>query len=246
MTAAQNALEITELLEGILVHLPPKDILLAQRVSKYWQAVIKGSRDLQQLLFLKPVDAPVLVHSKRRKCTLCFAQLECADLSIVSNEENSQSPQKVLRLDCWVDPTTNECMSVVANPMLGPLIASSREHPGEYIFTHLPAAWSRAEASWRGMLCTQPPAKMALNVVREYNNEMVFSVEASYDVEGIRATDLEHKISQIIGQGSGLKCSKMHLIGQDTLERFETSAQIRSLPRPNQAGYRTLSVITLE
>lgn len=41
----------TELLERILVKLPMKDLLLAQRVSKKFRNVINGSKTLRQALF---------------------------------------------------------------------------------------------------------------------------------------------------------------------------------------------------
>lgn len=44
----------TELLEMILLRLPLKDLLLSQRVSPKWQAVIRGSQDLQKALFIRP------------------------------------------------------------------------------------------------------------------------------------------------------------------------------------------------
>ncbi|KAK5705721.1 hypothetical protein LTR17_021409 [Elasticomyces elasticus] len=44
----------TELLENILHHLPMKDLLLAQRVSRKWQGVIDQSKRLQQQLFFAP------------------------------------------------------------------------------------------------------------------------------------------------------------------------------------------------
>lgn len=47
----------TELLESILRFLPMKDLLLAQRVSHKWKAVITGNTELQQLLFMAPKES---------------------------------------------------------------------------------------------------------------------------------------------------------------------------------------------
>ncbi|KAF2207775.1 hypothetical protein CERZMDRAFT_102040 [Cercospora zeae-maydis SCOH1-5] len=52
--AADRALHVPELLERILLSLPMKDLLLDQRVSKYWKALIKNSPKLQQALFYRP------------------------------------------------------------------------------------------------------------------------------------------------------------------------------------------------
>lgn len=49
----------TELLENVLRHLPMKDLLLAQRVSRKWSGVIKQSKELQQALFFVPQEAEV-------------------------------------------------------------------------------------------------------------------------------------------------------------------------------------------
>lgn len=49
-TALDKVFDITELHESILSHLPPKDVLLAQRVSKTWKATINGSLMLQRAL----------------------------------------------------------------------------------------------------------------------------------------------------------------------------------------------------
>jgi len=49
-------LDTTELLNLILLHLPGRDILRLQRVSKRWFALITNSIDLQRKLFLEPLD----------------------------------------------------------------------------------------------------------------------------------------------------------------------------------------------
>lgn len=46
---------ITEIAENILVYLPMKDLLLAQRVSSGWRDLIKSSPVLQQQLFMRPI-----------------------------------------------------------------------------------------------------------------------------------------------------------------------------------------------
>lgn len=50
--AAAKVTATYELLEGILQHLPIKDIIKAKAVSKHWQAVIEGSLPLKKALFL--------------------------------------------------------------------------------------------------------------------------------------------------------------------------------------------------
>ncbi|KAK3641447.1 hypothetical protein LTR56_011260 [Elasticomyces elasticus] len=60
--AADAALAITELLESILVRVDAKTLLLSQRVSRNWGAVIEGSNTLQQKLFLQPATLDEAVN----------------------------------------------------------------------------------------------------------------------------------------------------------------------------------------
>lgn len=51
-TAARGPLATYELLEQILVMLPPKDLFIAQRVSSFWRGLICRSKDIQKQMFL--------------------------------------------------------------------------------------------------------------------------------------------------------------------------------------------------
>ncbi|KAK3638694.1 hypothetical protein LTR56_006701 [Elasticomyces elasticus] len=56
--AAFNAVLLTtELLENILQHLPTRDLLLSQRVSRKWRSIISQSADPQQQLSMLPREA---------------------------------------------------------------------------------------------------------------------------------------------------------------------------------------------
>lgn len=52
-TAAQKALAVPELLEAVLVELPPYDLLMSQKVNKDFKATVERSSKIQQKLFLK-------------------------------------------------------------------------------------------------------------------------------------------------------------------------------------------------
>lgn len=57
---SSRVLDSVELLERVLVHLPMVDILLFQRVSHKWHAVIRSSLSLQRALFMAaPPGGPV-------------------------------------------------------------------------------------------------------------------------------------------------------------------------------------------
>ena len=53
--ACHQVLSIVELAEEIMLHLPLKDLLLAQQVSRHWQSVWEGSVKIQRALFLEPM-----------------------------------------------------------------------------------------------------------------------------------------------------------------------------------------------
>ena len=52
MSAVQKVLGIPELFEAILLQLPMKSLLMAQKISKHWRATIKASKSIQKTLFL--------------------------------------------------------------------------------------------------------------------------------------------------------------------------------------------------
>ncbi|KAK5126741.1 hypothetical protein LTR85_009675 [Meristemomyces frigidus] len=58
--AVQAVFGTNELLEGILLHLPPKDVVNARRVSGSWKALIDTSISLKRSMFLAPdTDGPL-------------------------------------------------------------------------------------------------------------------------------------------------------------------------------------------
>lgn len=54
MAAVACVFDTVELFEAVLVCLPARDLLLAQRVSRRWQNVIAKSTKLQRALFFVP------------------------------------------------------------------------------------------------------------------------------------------------------------------------------------------------
>lgn len=54
MTNPNDALDIIELLEHVLKHLPPKDLIKLQRVSEKWRNTIKTAPCIRKSLFLEP------------------------------------------------------------------------------------------------------------------------------------------------------------------------------------------------
>ena len=63
-SATTTVFETYELLEMILAAIPPRKILVVQRVCKSWQAVIAQSIKIKKLLFQHADGAPVQPTSK--------------------------------------------------------------------------------------------------------------------------------------------------------------------------------------
>ena len=55
-SAASKVFGVTELLELIITHLPHKDLLLLQRVSKQWQSTIAGWTKYEEAICFKPTN----------------------------------------------------------------------------------------------------------------------------------------------------------------------------------------------
>ena len=64
LTAAQKVFAVRELLESILLLLPTRDLLLSQRVNRFFRNTITGSSLLQEALFLRatPADSDGIIN----------------------------------------------------------------------------------------------------------------------------------------------------------------------------------------
>ncbi|KAK5675785.1 hypothetical protein LTS10_011512 [Elasticomyces elasticus] len=71
-----SMLDVPELLENIILYLPLRDIVQAQRVSKHWLDSIKSSPRIQQALFLR---RSVNISSKLRQTACPVLGLQVAD-----------------------------------------------------------------------------------------------------------------------------------------------------------------------
>ena len=73
--AAARVFDTPELLERILLHLPLRDLLLAQRVRGSWRSLIDSSKKAQKALFLEPYSSLVVE--------------DCNQLWYIKNDETS-------------------------------------------------------------------------------------------------------------------------------------------------------------
>lgn len=154
--ATNAVLYTTELLENILEFLPVQDLLLAQRVSQKWKAVINKSKTLQQtlVLFLVPKPPDFLWMLERR--------------------HTNPTPKWPKRVPCTQTlpdslPAGIEQLALFQNSQLNPLIFITEEidiyqraelSGGTEVQLrkriHGPAM-KYPEASWRKMYIKQPP-----------------------------------------------------------------------------------------
>lgn len=147
-----------ELLEYILLRLPMQDILLAQRVSKQFNQVIKDSQPLRRALFLEPAlpvpggtkpEQPVLnpLLFLRRGTVLGGMHVQWrSDLTVLRVMSNPyELPEK-----------NEECMRLCNNE---PGLCLLREDGV--------ATTGYSKESWKKMLLTQPPSDVELGVERD-------------------------------------------------------------------------------
>ncbi|KXT01652.1 hypothetical protein AC578_2763 [Pseudocercospora eumusae] len=115
--ATSKVYDTVELLESILLELPIRDVLLAQRVAKSWQQTISGSIKLQRSLFFKPMAVLTASQSGPRDDiqflaldTPCATVLQCPGpktllTSVLPVTKSSDST--TLHLDKSLEPNSD-------------------------------------------------------------------------------------------------------------------------------------------
>lgn len=158
-------LETAELLEMVLLRLPCKDLLLAQRVCKTWQNAINASPEIQQALCFRPLEDQrvVLDHATSQILPLrplTHAAYQADKTGIPFVELDDLRPTSTTAHDFF--KTAKDDAVIVLNPLLSRLLPRKRRgspSPSTFIFapsSHKAATLSSAQ-SWRRMSLTQPP-----------------------------------------------------------------------------------------
>ena len=162
IVAGKTVAGVPELVEMILLQLPVKDVLLAQRVDRTWQGVITGSPKLQQALFFRPcsVHKAYVTNSHYTSMQPCRSPAEC-------DPKERRFP--IARTAAHDNPywTTDgkDQVKVLLNPYIQhwgdgyDILYRNRLGKG---LGRKHAAFTRPEASWRKMLLTQPPLREAV------------------------------------------------------------------------------------
>lgn len=155
-------LQIVELLEQILLHLPQRDLLLAQRVCKRWHAVINRSNHIQQALYFLP-RPPATSSSSQPVINPLLTNAFAGYFQFLTGEES-----------IGAYTSTWGCL----------LLCSTEKRWQQRIV--------REEASWRRMLMTQPPVfdvdVLDQRIAPDY--EDCFAEEGAHNEEGVRMGEL--------------------------------------------------------
>ncbi|KAI1207710.1 uncharacterized protein F4807DRAFT_462513 [Annulohypoxylon truncatum] len=130
-SAPRKVFQDTKILEGILLYLNNRDILVnAHRVSRRWKAVIEGSAKIQCNLFLQPIPASS-AHQSRDKNLLIA--------SVVDTLFNTLFSNGVLRI-------SDTAFSIFSASTLALSMSP-----------HLKQRWLEPNASWKKMQIGRPP-----------------------------------------------------------------------------------------
>lgn len=208
-TAAERVLELPELLERILLLVPMRDLLLSQRVSKFWQALIANSLSLQQALFFKPAKnfepfIALLVDEHRDKDS---AQGPClvggvADIDVECYEEGIEwtSVAEANPLLPWDNPwfqasTDGQSRSEVVRSIRQAFEADE----SLLLWNDFPMKnETGVEPSWKRMYLCQPPETVVFVPQQDEEDDRgwhILRVEAD---EGVRLGQVANAIRSVI------------------------------------------------
>lgn len=165
--ACDEVISTRELLEAILLQLPARDILLAQRISKAFREAVERSPSIKRKLFFKPVplstnneNEPSLnpflaytAHRNERNCTIHIAN-GGVDLAARADE-----PIEDLDDTIWSQPhTISPDQSLIMFPE--PL--------------HRTGARQKLYESWRRMLVSDRPCTVEIRNTNPGPNALAF------------------------------------------------------------------------
>lgn len=225
-TACDHALQTTELLELMLLHIPPKQVLLVQRVCLNWRNTNSGSVKLQQALCFRPFQ---FKFAEGRTHTASNA-----DPEIVDGKSRRVEPEDTTRI-VHVQPSEASAEEYlhalaadtyrVANPMVTVPFGASvnvRKVVGDPERTAMVGtlqfeldAPQQSSASRQKMYLVQLPA-IEIIIARGYKDRDltyhydtghiqagVMTVSVDYVVEDLRVSKVADLVSALEGLGGG-------------------------------------------
>ena len=159
--AGPKLASIPELLAHILLYLPMRDLLLAQRVSRTFKEVIENSAAIQRALFLAPESRPTTLRETDVRVNPLLADMKsCVSIPIYNKKGHAFEPvfiegagwnTRMLRIvKCEVNTDTIGYGVPQLEMILGRL-------PGTACYDCVEAIGQSVHGSWRRMYLTQPP-----------------------------------------------------------------------------------------
>ena len=159
--AGPKLASIPELLAHILLHLPMRDLLLAQRVSRTFKEVIENSAAIQRALFLAPESQPTPLRETDVRVNPLLADMKSyISIPLYNTEGHSFKPvfiegagwntEKLRIVKCEVNTARRPIGLVQLEIVLGRL-------PGTACYDRVEAVGQSVHGSWRRMYLTQPP-----------------------------------------------------------------------------------------
>ena len=142
--------DTVELLEAILLQLPCKDVLLAQRVSRTWQSIIHGSVKLQKALFLISAHEPL--HSTKPTISL-----DGQSSALQEHANTTFLEHRTEKLAHEVAAVGRGYNDIMLNPLLQQLFPSDQAWPYTGCYSSETQALDLQDASLNKILLTQPP-----------------------------------------------------------------------------------------
>ena len=187
-SATTRTLHLPEILEQILIHLPSRDLLLAQRISRAFQLTISASPKLQRALFfspdpacpsspityLNPTTGATSAHPRPQNNRLLLRAFPGVYPTVSPVLVNLPPTREDLALgrpgkEVW---SWDVCISFPASP--------ANKSPSDSSESSLPStadpATAYPSASWRRMYLCQPPCT-ALHLVRRWRRSRLPAIE---------------------------------------------------------------------
>ena len=166
-SAGSRLASIPELLEVVLLHLPIRDLLLAQRVSRCFKALIDRSQTIQgRLFFLPESEPPGLRETDVRINPLLVDEKSFIGIPLYRNKDTPPRPvfvmgsqwnsRKVRVASCELETVKDRsngrsiCQAQIKMARL----------PGTICYDCPNKVGKSTSGSWRKMYLTQPPVKI--------------------------------------------------------------------------------------
>lgn len=106
--AGAQVAAISELMEMILLDLPLKEVLIAQRVSKDFRSAVRDSYKLQKALFFKPIDKTVLRPVSKQPAPPTCTSSEVCRANSTKNNWSIHEQQDAATTWCHQTPKSDE------------------------------------------------------------------------------------------------------------------------------------------